>query len=404
MAKIFDAPASPLLALGILVSESSQDDWHVGVANRRAARRTWLQSPLPRNFVYQFAIPAEEAAQRKTLRRRLAEPQRHHALEREKRGGDLVLLQVPGARTCSCAALVSAWFAHAMQRWPTAVYFGKTEDDILIALPPLLFELARLPAARPLWWGLMVWTGSMAIDATKPAGCWGGAFEDDPMLTAKGVRQTLAKERGCPTAAQPLSPAPTHEADIRSAPLARLLDQCAYPGQWLQSMRRLRLRRCPNDCAAVQGAWLGRCTSGNVTLAHATWTKVHSNSADNGWRPFAPPANLSVVLDMNLGDKKLKRDLRGAWDTAARLMAPTRTTAFPPLLYSYAPARRMGDADMLRLLNPQVAALHFRTCRWGGCHPSRGDASPIMDSWRQSDPLAPLDQRLVISEALLGGR
>ena len=236
----------------------------------------------------------------------------------------------------------------------------------------------------------MAWTGSMGVDATKPAGCWGGGFEDDPLLSAKGVRQTLGKERGCPTTAQPLTPAPTHEADIRSAPLARALAQCLHPEAWLRAMGKLGVRRCPNDCAAVQGAWLTQCAKmdgiigRNVTLAHATWTKVHSNSADNGWRPFAPPANLTVVLDMNLGDKKLRRDVRGAWETAAKLVAPTRATSFPPLMYSYSPTRRTGDVEMLRLLNPQVAALHHQTCRWGGCHPSRGEASPMVESWQRS--------------------
>ena len=68
-------------------------------------------------------------------------------------------------------------------------------------------------------------------------------------------------------------------------------------------------RRCPNDCAAVQGLWLTRCVSRNVTLAHATWSKVHSNSFDAGWRPFAPAGNLTLALDMNLGDRKVGRDV-----------------------------------------------------------------------------------------------
>ena len=40
-------------------------------------------------------------------------------------------------------------------------------------------------------------------------GCWGGGFEDDPVLSDKGVRGTLGKERGCPAGARPLTPSPT---------------------------------------------------------------------------------------------------------------------------------------------------------------------------------------------------
>lgn len=120
-----------------------------------------------------------------------------------------------------------------------------------------------------------------------------------------------------------------------------------------------------------------------MTLAHATWTKVHSNSADDGWRPFAPPANLTVALDMNLGDKKIRNDVRAAWDSAMKVVGATAATSFPPLLYDYSPERRTGE-ELLRPLNVEVAAMHHATCRWGGCHPSRGDASPVWPGWKES--------------------
>ena len=154
-------------------------------------------------------------------------------------------------------------------------------------------------------------------------------------------------------------------------------------------------KRCPNDCAAVQGLWLNKCVRYNVTLAHATWSKVHSNSFDNGWRPFAPPSNLSVVLDMNLGDKKLKQlaneqGVHAPWARASAVMAPSTSTAFPPLLYSYDPRRAFGSTHLLDALNPKIAALHHSTCRWGGCHPSRGDppwpAEIVWPAWKASEP------------------
>ena len=249
-----------LLALGVLPSDNG--DWRTAAANRRAARRTWLAPPLPHGFAYQFAVSQiMKSATTRPQRRRLSEPQPPRgtiARERLQYGNDLIVLQLPIGSLCTCAERTHAWFSHALARWPSAAYIGKTEVDILVGLPPLMFELSRLPLrAQPLlWWGLFVWTGSADADLPKPVGCWGGGFEDDPMLTQRGTRQTLGKERGCPEGARPLAPAPTHEMDIRSTALATSLKECSYPRKWLQwasAGGAAKLRRCPNDCAAVQG-------------------------------------------------------------------------------------------------------------------------------------------------------
>jgi len=286
-----------------------------------------------------------------------------------------------------CAELTHAWFAHSLAAWPAASFIGKTEDDVFIALPALRFELGRLVgyARDALWWGLMAWTGNGDIGHQR-TGCWAGGFEDDPVLSAKGVRHTLDKERGCPAGAQPIAPAPTHEVDVRSSAMVRAMHGCNYPRRWLAALGSVR--RCPNDCAALQGLWASRCLSRNVTLAHATWTKVHPNSADGGWRPFAPPSNLTVALDMNLGDRRLRQlaSEQGAaapWNRAHEAMRATRSTAFPPLLYSYDPTRRAGAPRLLEALNPAVAREHYATCRWGGCHPSRGEAAVEWRPWRE---------------------
>jgi hypothetical protein len=262
---------------------------------------------------------------------------------------------------------------------------------VLSSVAALRFELARLmDGGRPLWWGLMAWTGNGDIEHLR-TGCWGGGFEDDATLTDKGVRGTLRKEHDCPTGARPIAPAPTHEIDIRSRALVRALAPCDYPQRWLAAMGGGGRRNCPNDCAGVQGLWLTRCVAQNVTLAHATWSKVHSNSFDNGWRPFAPPSNLTLVLDLNLGDKKLRQlasesGASAPWERAARVVTPMAKTAFPPLLYMYDPTRKEGEPTLLRALNPRVAALHYATCRWGGCHPSRGEASVEWPAWLASTP------------------
>jgi hypothetical protein len=270
-----------VLALGVLPSSSARADWHHSATNRRAARRTWLAAPLPTGFAYRFAVLSLAApSPSHQRRRRLASAE--HALEREIAHAEDVVVLDPLVRSfCACAELTHAWFAYALKRWPAAGYLGKTEDDIYVNVPSLIFELTRLPTVRPIWWGLFVWTGSADADANGPkaAGCWGGSFEDNPLITLKGMHQTLGKERECPEKARPLSPAPTHEIDVRATPLARALAYCEYPIKWLRFAAKGGaggLEKCPNDCAGVQGAWLTKCLTRNVTLAHATWTKVHS--------------------------------------------------------------------------------------------------------------------------------
>ena len=371
--------ADELLVLGILPSEASVRGGAARARSyRQAARRTWLASS-PAGLVTRFVFSAAANADLRRRRRRLADDRS-------------VVLHTPSASTCACAELVHAWFAHALAEWPRAHFVGKTEDDIMVSLPALHFEVARLrglaEGGQPLWWGLMAWTGNGGVEHPR-VGCWGGGFEDDPLLSPKGVRGTLSKERGCPEGAQPLAPAPTHEVELRSRGLAHALAGCDYPRRWLDAMSGGR--RCPNDCAAVQGLWLTRCLRRNVTLAHATWSKVHANSLDAGWRPFAPPANLTVVLDMNLGDKKLRQlanDHGGdaPWERAHAAMHSTTASAFPPLLYSYEPTRRAGSTQLMAPLNSRVAALHYGTCRWGGCHPSRGEPTVVWPAWLASAP------------------
>ena len=379
-----DAGGPPLLALGILPSKYHANHAADAMSHRRAARRTWLASP-PAGVVWRFVLAP--VAARRRQRRRL-----------ESTSDDVIELPTPLRSSCGCAELVHAWFSHALAHWPGVAYLGKTEDDIMVSLPAVLFDVRRLASVNSahaaVWYGLMAWTGNGGVSHPR-VGCWAGMFEDDPTLSAKGVRGTLGKERQCPDGARPVAPAPTHEIDIRSASLARLMvtEQCAYPTAWLKAMNE-GSRRCPNDCAAVQGLWLRKCAGSvdNVTLAHATWSKVHSNSYDGGWRPFAPPsANLTAVLDMNLSDKKLRQlaNEQGAmapWRRAADAMLGAQSSAFPPLLYAYRPARADGEARLLTALNPSVAAHHYATCRWGGCHPSRGEVAVEWAGWRESAP------------------
>ena len=252
------------LVLGILPSASSIRDWHTGLVNRRAARRLWIAAAPPQVLTRFVLLPSDAVLLKNNMplkpmrRRRLAgsyslkeQEQRALAIRREAASGsnDLVHLRDTSQSVCTCAELTRAWFVHALSTWPHAKFYGKTEDDVLISLPALHWELLRLPGdRRHVWWGLMAWTGNGGIEHQR-VGCWGGGFEDDPALDAEA--KTLAKERACPLGAAPIAPSPTHEIDVRSSSLALAFAGCEYPRQWLAAMATSR--RCPNDCAAVQG-------------------------------------------------------------------------------------------------------------------------------------------------------
>ncbi|KAL1522835.1 hypothetical protein AB1Y20_017804 [Prymnesium parvum] len=380
------ARAEPLtLVLGVLPSEKPRPlEWEAHAARRASARASWL-SLRPAAVLVRFVV--ERTVPHTKLR--------HEALLLERRRhADVVALTAEGdVSGCLQAELLRLWFAHALEAWPHARYYGKTEDDIYVQLRLLHFDLARLSSPL-LWLGLFQWSGNS--DAQARAGCWGGAFEDDVRFGAKVVQQLLMREHKCPSAATPITPAPSRELDVRSRALAVQGRACAYASAWLEAQPRRHDRRtsggCSNDYSAVQGRFLSKCVVAQVTLAHLTWTKVHSNAADSGWRPFAPPSNLTLALDMNLGDKKLRKDLPGAWVRAHAVMGPSQSTSFPPLLYTYNPRRSAGDPVLVFSLNPDAARLHSTTCQWGGCHPSRGDMVPIMQDWIHSsacDAVAP---------------
>lgn len=131
-----------------------------------------------------------------------------------------------------------------------------------------------------------------------------------------------------------------------------------------------------------------RLPGGRLLLAHETWTKVHTLAPDRGWRPFAPAGNLTVVLNMNLADRRVRALGEAAWRTAHAEMGALRTSVLPPLLYQHHAARKLGEA-FATPRNPRVAAMHHTTCPWGGCHPPRGGPTPEWPGWRRSAPCQP---------------
>lgn len=382
------APASPtpLLVLGVLPSEDVNWSSRVASERRAAARETWLTLAAPK-VLTRFALPDHVPPRRRG--------------EVEPDASDVVRLPLPPRSTCMCAELTHAWFSHALQAWPAAKWIGKTEDHVYVQTITLQWELERLPHANPLWLGLFYYA-SVGDASTPRTGCWGGQFEDDATASPKTQTALQGKESKCDKAGVPLVPSPSHELDLRTVPLARAIASCEYATEWLdrafpaaaaeaEGKGARRKARCAADCAATQGHFVSRCASriaggGRLTLAHETWTKMHSLSPEQpGWRPFALPGNLTMALNMNLADHKNRDRGIEAWRAVHATLAPLRTSVLPPLLYANTAARKPGE-PFATPLNPLVASMHHTTCRWGGCHPPRGEPSPEWPGWRASAP------------------
>ena len=253
------------LILGVLPSDKTLEDPSFGQAARTAARRTWVHA-APRAVTVRFVVMPSES---------------------DSAFGDTVTLP-PSNTSCKCALTVQRWFEHAVAVWPTAEWYGKTEDDIYVQSSVLHWELVRLPRDPMLWYGLMAWTGNG--DAQHPdTGCWGGQFEDDVTMSSKISQQLLGKERACPQSIV-MAPSPMHQLDVRGHGLATALAVCSYPHEWLAALTSsLGTRKCGNECACTQGHWVQRCVSGHVKLAHVCTTARPSPTLTHPLQPSPQP-------------------------------------------------------------------------------------------------------------------
>ena len=115
---------SPLLVLGVLPSEKQHVNWSSEVA-RAAARATWQTLPAP-SVLLRFVLRDEGEVS-------------------DERAGDIVRVPLPPRSTCVCAELTHAWFVHALRTWPTAKWYGKTEDHIYVQTSVSSSRLTRRP-------------------------------------------------------------------------------------------------------------------------------------------------------------------------------------------------------------------------------------------------------------------
>mmetsp|Transcript_36050 Transcript_36050/g.117317 ORF Transcript_36050/g.117317 Transcript_36050/m.117317 type:complete len:354 (-) Transcript_36050:31-1092(-) len=218
---------------------------------------------------------------------------------------DFVFVNASDCQTWHRAAKVDAWYRHALARWPSAHWIGKSEDDALVRVSALARDLAALDATQPWYYGIMAWIGLCDSEApacdSAPTGCCLGACFAGPLQRVHTNSSACMSGRCSPPGCRPKPPAaarrrscppqPCAEAlvvpfaigpvEVRSAPLARAVAECSTSGRYFASLSVAgeTLREDFSSMDGNQGLPLARCVP-RLRLADATWKRMsYPNSA-----------------------------------------------------------------------------------------------------------------------------
>jgi len=198
---------------------------------------------------------------------------------------DFVFVNASDCQTWHRAAKVDAWYRHALARWPSAHWIGKSEDDALVRVSALARDLAALDATQPWYYGIMAWVGLCDSEApacdSAPTGCCLGACFAGPLqrvhtnssacmsgrCSPPGCRPkppAAARRRSCPPqscAEALIVPFAIGPVEVRSAPLARAVAECSTSGRYFASLSVAgeTLREDISSMDGNQGLPLARC-------------------------------------------------------------------------------------------------------------------------------------------------
>ena len=333
-----------------------------------------LSGSLTRNLAFRFLLGAASTSRPRRAEVAILE-------EEHRRFGDLLLMAnaLDGGgvhKDCSCIEKTHDWFVHALREWPSARWYGKTEDDTYVNVPQLLSDLQRKSLLRHqhVVYGLIHLTATAPI---RPEGlatdaCWLGDLESVYAGNAIGWKPAHAEDRVKAHASQAahcrgtVAPFPTGPLAVFSAALARrLFEECGYLRAFNRVARKwdrasdacraghtdLTKGYASATCDGVMGGWLEQCTppAEGVVLAHMSWSKGHWYADKPGGMGWVLPGPASVAVhglkaSPAVGaDGKPKGPGLADWARVHNLSADARATAFPPLLWRYAPARTVAD-------------------------------------------------------------
>ena len=266
------------LALGVATDPSC-------VACRRAIRDTYLHDVPPAAVAKFFAGDVACA---------------HDALDDEAGAhADIVFVRSPDCNKWYSAEKTHAWFRHALQAYPSAVWIGKTEDDALLSVEALLGDLARLDPAQVDIYGPMMWGNRCTRDAASgdalglPCSfCYAGSWQRGPFtspVSAPSCRRGCSQTgRACVlNAGTPSCPHKRSFAfawgglEVRSRRHAAAIAGCGYADAFMANMSA----RATEMCAATDEAQ-GHVADVCASAASASVSEAAAASASASPRPL----------------------------------------------------------------------------------------------------------------------
>ena len=400
--------AAPLLVLGMNAAPFN-------VAKRMLVRSTMLRhkSVLERSIIFRFVVGSFLVPKASRSAAKAEASQARWKADTDALASEIISLRDvvqidaidgPGvAMECPAAEKTIQWLRYALQTWPHAQYYGKTEDDTFLNLDMLQLELQRLSALRQpnILYGLfgicsMPKPAIAERAATGFKACFLGSLERVGWITGAyrslvqwrsggggGGPGSMGMQRKCvPGSAEP-APFPTGPLAILGASLAEsVFSRCAYLEHFLSRGRAANRRtlcraRDKNsrvnadwaslvgDCAL--GHWVSQCSRRlNVTIAHMTYTKAHHYAIDAGGQGWVEPSNHSLAvhyLKKHTGPSGPSHTEGGEWAHVHRVTATATSPGFPPLLWRYKPGQVLRSGRLLdEPLNVDVHEHYARSC------------------------------------------
>ena len=226
------------------------------------------------------------------------------------RHGDIVYVNSTDCKSWHRAIKVHAWWRLAVERWPRAEWYGKTEDDGLLRVSSLLRDLRALDPREPWYYGIMAFTAGCVFREGCPeeggragatssrgawAGCCGGCFagalqpyprEDGLCASGSGAcgmpscavmapGRVHARAGSAKCAEAPMAPFAIGPVEVRSRPLALTTAGCTHADRYMEALSR-RGDALESDCASMDGAQAFTLTmcSAATNLADATWKRM----------------------------------------------------------------------------------------------------------------------------------
>jgi hypothetical protein len=323
---------------------------------RAQIRQTYMQlDAVGRSVCVQFVLGSS------ALQELRSRPARHRPLQSEMRQHDDIVWVHVDDRNCALKSL--SWFARAARKYPDATFIGKADDDIVLHVEHLRYDLIKLSqravttgstVASRLYVGLFMWVPSWNVTARSGWPCgrirqFDALWVDNRSLVgAFGHRCAADAASGNVTGPFPFASGPLY---LMSRPLVSQVfgaSRSARMEHWLSGLTEHASDKACGAEDALVGylVHLAATVRGfTYTLAHMTWTKMINfnrilggNRSGMGW--FSPSSSTVSVHG-------LKRGSQEAWQLAWRAQqdAGIQGGSCLPIRFQWTPSTHRGFCE-----------------------------------------------------------